>query len=385
VQWTQDGIILPFNPTEVIDNFRLERYPGSELSRSLNFLKRAYYSLRPPVRLLRKQIQRLYARSRQHGPFPAWPVDTSVEELCEAVLLSAMERSGLDAIPFVWFWPRSASACVVMTHDVETEAGRDHCEKLMDLDDDFGMKASFQIVPEGRYEVSDAFLDSMRTRGFEIAVQDLNHDGRLFDDEEEFSRRAALINRYARQFGAEGFRAAVLYRRPEWYRYFDLSFDMSIPNVARLDPQPGGCCTVMPYFIGDMLELPVTTTQDYMLLHILNEQSIDLWKAQTELILKKNGLVSFIVHPDYITEVEAESLYRNLLIYLKTLRENDESIWFALPSEVNRWWRKRSQLSVLKQGSSWTIQGEGAEEASLAFARNVNGRLQYEFVEVLRA
>jgi len=122
-----------------------------------------------------------------------------------------------------------------------------------------------------------------------------------------------------------------------------------------------------------------------MLLHILNEQSIDLWKTQTELILKKNGLVSFIVHPDYITEVEAESLYRNLLIYLTTLREKDKSIWFALPSEVNRWWRKRSQLSVVKQGSSWTIQGEAAEEASLAFARNVNGRLQYEFAEVLRA
>ena len=35
-----------------------------------------------------------------------------------------------------------------------------------------------------------------------------------------------------------------------WQR-LDFSFDMSIPNVAHLDPQRGGCCTIMPYFIGN--------------------------------------------------------------------------------------------------------------------------------------
>ena len=60
----------------------------------------------------------------------------------------------------------------------------------MDLDDTYGIKASFQIVPEGRYDVSQEFLASFRNRGFEIAIQDLNHDGRLFDDRQEFLRRA---------------------------------------------------------------------------------------------------------------------------------------------------------------------------------------------------
>ena len=377
VNWTDRGLNLPFSPTEVIENLRLERYPGAELGGALSFLKRAYYSFRPPLRSLRSQIQRLYAHTQRRSSFPSWPVDTSVEEICETVLSQALIASGSDEIPFVWFWPRGARACAVMTHDVETETGRDHCETLMDIDDEFGIKASFQIVPQERYPVPVTFLDSIRRRGFEIALQDLNHDGRLFGNEQEFRRRAALINQYAKSFGAEGFRAAVLYRKPDWYKYLDISFDMSIPNVARLDPQPGGCCTVMPYFIGDILELPVTTVQDYMLLHILNEHSINLWKAQAELILKKNGLMSFIVHPDYITDPEEQFLYRELLAYLREMCAN-EKVWFTLPSEVNRWWRTRNQLSVVRQNGSWVIRGDGAEQATLAFAKKVNGRLEYE-------
>jgi hypothetical protein len=194
-----------------------------------------------------------------------------------------------------------------MTHDVETEAGSNFCSELMDIDDSLGFKASFQIVPERRYSISPQFVDTILNRGFEIVIQDLNHDGRLFDDRQEFLRRAKLINEYARLYGAKGFRAAVLYRKSDWYDAFDFSFDMSIPNTAHLDPQRGGCCTVMPYFIGNILELPVTTTQDYMLFYILGERSIDLWSRQIELIAEKNGLISFIVHPDYLM---AEKLAR---------------------------------------------------------------------------
>jgi hypothetical protein len=265
-----------------------------------------------------------------------------------------------------------------MTHDVETEAGRDFCSQLLDIDESFGIKASFQIVPEGRYPVTPEFLNQFRNRGFEVGVQDLNHDGRLFDEREEFQRRVALINRYGQEYGAKGFRAAVLYRKPEWYQDLDFSFDMSMPNVAHLDPQRGGCCTVMPYFIGDILELPVTTIQDYTLFHLLNGRSIELWKMQTERILEKNGLVSFIVHPDYITDRGTRSVYESLLRYLRDLR-GETALWFALPSEIDSWWRARSQMSLVNEGASWRIVGEGAERAVLAFARKVDGGLVYEF------
>jgi len=132
------------------------------------------------------------------------------------------------------------------------------------------------VVPEGRYEVSAAFVKGIRDRGFEVNIQDLNHDGNLFRDQEEFRRRAREINRYGEAYGAKGFRAAVLYRNLDWFDALKFSFDMSVPNVAHLDPQRGGCCTVMPYFVGDILEIPVTTTQDSALFHLLNEYSLDL-------------------------------------------------------------------------------------------------------------
>ena len=375
---TGQGVLrLPFDPSEVIDNLRLERYSHSG-NRWQKVLRKLYYWIRPfTTRSVRKRVQQFHARGWEQKSFPHWPVDTTVENLSEALMLLSLEANGVDRIPFVWFWPGGARGCLTMTHDVETEAGRDFCGELMDIDDEFGIKSSFQIVPEERYPVPPSFLASIRDRGFEIGVQDLNHDGRLYDDRNEFLRRAQIINRYGREYGARGFRAGVLYRKPEWYDALDFSFDMSMPNVAHLDPQPGGCCTVMPYFIGDILELPVTTIQDYTLFSLLHAHSIDLWKAQLEIIFAKNGLASFIVHPDYVTEPEPRRAYRSLLEYLKEFRRR-ENIWTALPSEIDRWWRVRNQMSVVLDGNSFRIEGDASGRAVLAFAKNVDGRLVYE-------
>jgi hypothetical protein len=261
-----------------------------------------------------------------------------------------------------------------MTHDVETETGLKHCASLMDIDAAFGIPASYQIVPEDRYHASAAFIDEVKKRGFEVNVQDLNHDGLLFRNEREFRRRAKKINAYADNFGARGFRSAALYRNYDWLTALTFEYDMSVPNVAHLDPQRGGCCTVLPYFIDHMLELPVTMTQDYSLFHILNQYSIDLWKRQIELIRQKNGLISFITHPDYLINEAARSVYRNLLSYLAALRE-DERVWIATPGEVNDWWRHRAQLRLVEDGTGWRIVGVGRERARIGYAEEQMGHL----------
>ena len=368
-------LVLPFDPSEVIDNLRLERYPSSQLGKTEKALKSIYYWLRPLTnRSLRKTIQRLRATNWEKRQFPQWPVDTTVERICEKLLLLSLRVNGVSRIPFIWFWPNGARGCISMTHDVETVAGRNFCERLLDIDDSFGIKASYQLVPEGRYQVMPELLSQLRIRGCEVCLQDLNHDGRLFDDREEFQRRAALINRYGRDYGAKGFRSAVLYRNPKWYADLDFSFDMSVPNVANLDPQRGGCCTVFPYFIGDILELPVTTIQDYSLFHVLDERSIDLWKIQLEMILARNGLASFIVHPDYIVEPDTQAVYRQLLEWLVEMGKQ-EALWLALPAEIDNWWRARSRMSIVNDNGSWRIVGEGAERAVLGFAEAVDGQL----------
>lgn len=370
---------LPFNPSEIIANLRYERYAnkGGKTPRVTSAVRKAYYLARPllPVSV-RKHLQRICLRNWGKIPFPNWPVDATVELIFEKLLVLLLKAHSAASVPFIWFWPNGFPSCAMVTHDVEALPGRDFCPPLMDLDEAHGIKSSFQIVPEGRYPVSEGFLNSIRERGFEINVHDLNHDGHLFSDREQFMRRAKRINRYSREYGAAGFRSGALYRNLDWYEALDFSYDMSVPSVGHLEAQRGGCCSVMPFFIGKTLELPVTTTQDYSLFHVLNHYSIDLWKRQTTLIAKKHGLVSFIVHPDYIREPRARDAYKALLAYLAQLR-SDGNIWIALPREVDYWWRKRSQMRLTRRGNRWEIEGPGKERARIAYASLEGNRVVY--------
>jgi hypothetical protein len=287
-----------------------------------------------------------------------------------------MERLGVKRVPFVWFWPDGARSCVIMTHDVDTLRGRDFCSQLMTIDDDARIKSSFQIVPEGRYPVSDAFLGEFRARGFEVNVHDLNHDGRLFASHNQFLRRVARINEYGRRFGARGFRSGTLYRNQAWYAALDFSYDMSVPSVAHLDPQKGGCCSVTPFFIGKILELPLTTTQDYSLFHVMQDYSIDLWIQQLDAITSCHGLASFNSHPECLVTPRAERTYRALLDHLARARDT-RNVWIALPGDVDRWWRERQQTAVVMADGGWRIEGPAAKRARLAFASLDTGGVMF--------
>jgi hypothetical protein len=389
LETTGSKVRLPFNPSEVIENLRLERYARSyrqnEWNWPLRLLRDSYYLLRPVLGIgCRKHLQRLHVKGWERIGFPHWPVDTTVEQLSEDMMLASMKAKGVQRIPFVWFWPGGSKGCVMMTHDIEGQSGHDFCRELMDIDDRYGIKAAFSLVPHGTYKVSKALVDEIRGRGFEIAIQDLNHDGYLFAEPSEFLRRVAKINEYGRAYGAKGFRAAVLYRNLDWYDALELSYDMSVPNVAHLDPQRGGCCTVTPYFVGDLLEIPLTTTQDYALLHLLGESSLDLWKSQVNAILNKNGLISLLIHPDYVIERSAQNLYCELLSWLRAVA-TQYRLWFALPSEVDDWWRARSKMRVAQQhDGEWRVEGQGSERAVLAFAVDAGDHVEYEVRPALK-
>jgi hypothetical protein len=378
---------LPFDLTEVVTNLREERYrqkamrgyldrfTGARAARSL------YYFLRPVLPVsIRKHIQKLRLSGWQRIAFPQWPVDAAVDTLMLQTMALALKSQGVGRIPFIWFWPDGAPSCVMMTHDVEDSAGREFCGELMDLDDSFGIKSAFQLVPEMRGESSKSLANAIRGRGFEVNLHDLNHDGYLFQDRAQFLERAVQINRYASELQCRGFRSGAMYREQQWYDAFEFFYDMSVPNVAHLEPQRGGCCTVMPYFVGNVLELPLTTTQDYSLFHILGNYSIELWKTQIDLILERHGLISFITHPDYLVERRARLVYTDLLKHLVELR-SDKKVWFALPAEVDQWWRVRHKMKLVRVGNTWRIEGAGSERACLAYGSVEAGRLTYRVSE----
>jgi hypothetical protein len=375
--------VLPFDVDEFVENLRQERYVNSDRSQSAfrRLGKAAYYAMRPMVPFaLRSYLKRFALRGWKDNAFPSWPVDRTVDAALEKLLLMAMQAQGASRLPFIWFWPRGYSGCVVMTHDVETNAGLDFCSSLMDLNDRYGVKSSFEIVPQDRYTVPAGLLQEMRDRNFEINVHDWNHDGQLFSERDRFLERAKKINEIAERWGALGFRSGALYRNLEWYDAFTFEYDLSVPNVGHLDPQAGGCCTFMPYFIGNVLEIPLTATQDYMLFHLLNDYSIELWKRQLTTILDHHGMASFIVHPDYVIEPRARAVYAELLDHLSSLH-SQKNVWITPPGKVNRWWRNRSQMSLVSRNGHWEIEGPGREEACVAYAVTEGGQIRYELTK----
>ena len=134
---------FPANADDIVNNLRYERYVVSSGWQGWvrqSWLGDAYYQLRPllPVSV-RKHLQRIYWRGWDSMEFPSWPLDRSADLLLEKFLILAMQEVQTTRLPFIWFWPKGHRACAIMTHDVETTAGRDFCEPLMDMDDAFGL------------------------------------------------------------------------------------------------------------------------------------------------------------------------------------------------------------------------------------------------------
>src|ERR1700684_4471535 len=164
VRLEEGACFLPFNPTDIANNFRYERYVADVQRTGWKGLVRgAYYLLRPclPVSV-RRHLQRKWLKGWNKISFPFWPVDRTVDQMFERLMMLSLKTNHRDQIPFVWFWPEGKSSCAIVTHDVETSLGLDFCPSLMDINDSFGIKSSFQIIPEARYTASDNVLATIR-------------------------------------------------------------------------------------------------------------------------------------------------------------------------------------------------------------------------------
>ena len=266
----RDGrtIQLPFDPTEVIDNLRLERYqrnmvPARKPLFANKTVRRLYYLIRSCLPIsIRRQLQRFDLRDWKELPFPAWPVDFTVDTLHEEFLRLCMETSGIKKVPFIWFWPEGAPACLIMTHDVETAAGRDFIPELIDLDASYGIRASYQVVPEGRYTIPDKSIQQIQARGCEFNVHDLSHDGQLYQKFEIFLEPARKSTNTSRNSTREAFAPPSC---------IAISIDTTLTSFPTICPCQKCCSSGAPagrllygdaLFCGNIWELPLTTTQD---------------------------------------------------------------------------------------------------------------------------
>jgi len=294
----------------------------------------AYYMVKPllPQRI-RYLMRRLVAMRLRRKAAAVWPV-----------------LPGSEAKPKGWSgWPGGAKFAVVLTHDVEGQRGLDKCRDLMKLEMDCGFRSCFYFIPEGEYELTESLRDELVGNGFEVAVHDLKHDGKLYQSEANFRAGAERINHYVKTWGAQGFRAGFMRHNLQWQLALDVQHDASTFDVDPFEPQPDGAGTIFPFVVDGThsghpgyVELPYTLVQDSTLFLFLRERSIDIWKQKLDWIAQHGGMVMLITHPDYMdfsggtppwNEYSA-ARYRELMDYIATRYAGQ--YWHALPQEVAR-------------------------------------------------
>jgi len=110
--------------------------------------------------------------------------------------------------------------------------------------------------------------------------------------------------------------------------------------------------------------------------HLTRPSADEVTAAMLAQILEQNGLINFIVHPDYITKDRESRIYQELLAHLAWLR-TQKNAWVAAPGEIDRWWRQRSKMELVSDGDEWRVEGAGSERARVAYATERDGRLVF--------
>ncbi len=367
--WTDDqgSLFLPFDPGEAMTWMWSERYTTLDDVRRRNRLRHlavtVYYRVRPVLpRRVQLALRRGHAARRTYPDFPAWPDEHSLHDLYDWVL-DRLEQVAGEPVPYLDPWPHGYTSAYVLTHDVETAAGRDAIEALRGPERARGLRSSWNLVPE-RYPVADATLDRLRAEGCEIGVHGLRHDGRDLESARILRRRLPAIRLWADRWGAVGFRSPATQRSWDLMPLLGFEYDSSYTDSAPHEPTPGGCGTFLPFFIDDLVELPLTLPQDHTLFDILGMTDGSVWQAKVEALRSRGGMVLMIAHPDY---VECPGMLQAWVDLLDTLRA-DASAWHALPREVAAWWRRRAQSVPELVDGAWVVSGPATGEATVAWS-----------------
>jgi hypothetical protein len=355
----------------------LERYLHEGYAEdSAAWKRRVYYTLKPLIpRVMQISLRQRYVASQEARRFPSWPIETRIPDLVAGSVRNALQRNGHAPLFAIAPWPARTRFAFCITHDVEWDTGLRRAPALVEVEQRVGVVSSWNLVPE-RYPIDWGIVDQLRNAGGEIGIHGLKHDGRLFQSKSIFLSRLEKIEKYAHEWGAVGFRSPSCLRNAEWMQVMRFEYDSSFPDTDPYEPQPGGCCCVWPYFLGTMVELPLTMPQDHTLYEILGHKDLTLWDRKADWLERVGGLVLINVHPDYITSDERLRQYEDFLRRMK----QREGMWHALPKDIAKWWRARDASTLVMHDGKPAVVGPVADRAAVVRLVPDGGLLRFESV-----
>ena len=215
-----------------------------------------------------------------------------------------------------------------------------------------------------------ALIEQLKANGCEIGLHGLRHDGRDLSPG-VFERRLPAMREYAGRWGVTGFRGPATHRDREFVQQLAVDHDSSWCDVALYEPQPGGSCTWLPFFIGDVVEFPITMAMDHTIFEVLNQMTDAIWREKAMLLREYGGMALMLTHPDYLLDEERLLVYEGFLQWLAP----DRTAWHALPGEVAAWWRARSCTHLERHDGLWAARGPAASRARVRVGiSNTSGR-----------
>ena len=366
--WCADdgSVFFPFDPDEVIRNYWSECYStisaGARWRPLQDGARRVYYRARPLMpRHAQIWLRRRFASIQARTTFPAWPAETALADFFEFLFGIVSGIAGVP-IPRIATWPYGYSWALVLTHDVEQSEGYAALPAILELERDHGVSSCCYFVPR-RYAVDIHHLRSLQAEGFEVGVHGLYHDGRDVSSPGVFKKRLPAIREAAENWGATGFRSPALHRHWELMPLLGFDYDTSYPDTDRYEPMPGGCCSWSPFFIDDLVELPVTLPQDHTLFVILRHRDETVWMEKAELLKARGGMALIDSHPDYLVDPIILGAYQRFVERFA----QDALAWRALPRDVSAWWRRRAASRLERNGDTWKITGPAAADGRIEF------------------
>jgi peptidoglycan/xylan/chitin deacetylase (PgdA/CDA1 family) len=241
-----------------------------------------------------------------------------------------------------------SGASLVLTHDVESSSGLDRMEEIAGIEERYGFKSSWNIIPK-RDVINLKKLADISDKGHEIGIHGIWHNNReAFLAEEEMRAQFRSIAPFIRDFSVKGYRSPAWYRTGTMFKVLAEFFlyDSSCLDLDLMSLSGNGGVGFMRPFIMDtgLVELPCTLPFEAPLYYgIRPEDLMGYWTPKINFIREIRGALLVNTHPEpkYLGNKKMMGIYGKLL---ETLAAGG---WERkLPGELAREVRECAKISM---------------------------------------